>query len=430
MKFNTIIFLCFFLCACSSNNDSTDNNNTGKDSTVTKDPTIVSKEKILWLDADANYSHFCRKENITYYLDRAKNVGFTKIVVDVRPVQGDALFKSSYLTEISQIGNQKFDTSWDYLQFFIDEAHKRDLKVTVSTTLFTGGSPSTQDGMVYRDSKWDGKTCIEYTKDKGLIDIKNDDSKVSAFLNPVLQSNQQFCLNFIKELVTKYDFDGYALDYCRYPDAESDFSDSTRVAFEKYIGAKLDKFPDDVFTWNSNGTKNPGKYYKQWWEFRSMVIHDFISKVKTTIKAIKPNMKLEYWAASWIGALYQQGQNWASTSYDFSQDYSWASANYKQSGIANLLDNFYCGTYLTDIYGLNDDESIEYGLARANRLIGSACNVYGSIYALNHQSNIKDAVYVCLTESKGLVVFDIIQVIELNEWSGIKAGIEKAETGK
>lgn len=67
------------------------------------------------------------------------------------------------------------------------------------------------------------KTCLEYTKDQGLIDIKDDKTKVSAFLNPVLPEVQDFCLNFIKELVTNYNFDGFALDYCRYPGDESDF---------------------------------------------------------------------------------------------------------------------------------------------------------------------------------------------------------------
>ena len=49
---------------------------------------------MLWFDAEANFERFSKKENITYYLDLAKSTGFNS-VVDVRPVQGDALFKSS-----------------------------------------------------------------------------------------------------------------------------------------------------------------------------------------------------------------------------------------------------------------------------------------------------------------------------------------------
>ncbi len=70
----------------------------------------------------------------------------------------------------------------------------------------------------------------------------------------------------------------------------------------------------------------------------------FVERVRTEIKNIKPDIQLEYWAASWIHAIYGQGQNWASTEYDFSKEYSWASSEYKNAGFAGLLDTLLCGT--------------------------------------------------------------------------------------
>ncbi len=52
--------------------------------------------------------------------------------------------------------------------------------------------------------------------------------------------------------------------------------------------------------------------------------------------------------------------------------------------------------------------------------------MYGSLYALNH-TDIEDQVYVCLTQSEGLVMFDIVQVIGFNLWDRLKAGIDRAE---
>ena len=341
MKYIPSILLFFFLLSFSSCSTKTVESELPEPNPPTpvipEEPT-PEKEKMLWFDAEANFERFSKKENITYYLDLAKSTGFNKIVVDVRPVQGDALFKSSYLTPLTDLADTHIERDWDYLQFFIDEAHKRELKVTVSATIFTAGLPSSKNGMAYRDDTWDGKTCLEYTKDQGLIDIKDDKTKVSAFLNPVLPEVQDFCLNFIKELVTNYNFDGFALDYCRYPGDESDFSEATKTAFEQYIGKQLDRFPDDIFIWNTDGTKRTGTYYKKWWEFRSMVIRNFVERVRTEIKNIKPDIQLEYWAASWIHAIYGQGQNWASTEYDFSKEYSWASPEYKNTGFAGYDD--------------------------------------------------------------------------------------------
>lgn len=70
----------------------------------------------------------------------------------MRPVYGDVLYKkTSLMTELTTV-NGFSCTLWDYLQFFIDEAKKRDLKVTVSTTIFPAGRPDTKEGMAYRDA--------------------------------------------------------------------------------------------------------------------------------------------------------------------------------------------------------------------------------------------------------------------------------------
>lgn len=84
---------------------------------------------MLWFDAEANFERFSKKENITYYLDLAKSTGFNKIVVDVRPVQGDALFKSSYLTPLTDLAGIHIERDWDYLQFLLMRPINVNLKL-------------------------------------------------------------------------------------------------------------------------------------------------------------------------------------------------------------------------------------------------------------------------------------------------------------
>lgn len=393
----------------------------------------AEKEKMLWFDAKANFSRFSTKEAIRLFLDKTKDTGFNKIVVDVKPVEGDALYNSEILTRATTLGDQTVERDWDYLQFFIDEAHKRGLKVTVSTTIFTMGSPHIKQGPAYRDSRWEGKTCLQY-KPEGMVDIKDDPSKVGAFLNPILPEVQEFALSFIKELVTNYDFDGYALDYCRFPDYQSDFSPASREAFERYIDGKVNRWPEDIFTYNPDGSRNAGIHYEKWWEFRSMVIRDFVSDARKVIKTIKPDIQFEYWAASWWGALHSSGQNWANPNVDPSSepDYhiyysSWCSADYKKTGFADQLDVFLLGAYLSIIYGADDNESIEYAIARAKRLIGDACTLYGTVDCSNGTFDIEEASYYCLTATSGLMVFDIVHVINNNKWDDIKKGIQRYE---
>ena len=85
------------------------------------------------------------------------------------------------------------------------------------------------------------------------------------------------------------------------------------------------------------------------------------------------------------------------------------------------------GTYLETIWGADDPESIEYGLNRTIRDIDGACTVYGSLYAKNSVDKFDDAVYLSLSKAGGLMVFDMIQVVQNNLWDKIKAGIDRAE---
>lgn len=391
------------------------------------------KEKMLWFDAEANFQRFSTQAGIIEMLDKTVEAGFNKIVVDVKPVEGDVLYESAFMTQATAIGSVTVPSrDWDYLQFFLDEAHKRNLKVTVSTTIFPMGMPSTRQGPAYRDSRWNGKTCLQH-KPEGMVDIKNDPSKVAAFLNPVLPEVQDFALRIIREIVTNYDFDAYALDYCRFPDYQSDFSQASKEAFEQYIGGQIDTWPGDVFSYDAKGERVPGRYYKQWWEFRSMIIRDFVARVRTEIKAIKPDVKLEYWAASWWGALYANGQNWASKSFRPLSDPEagyfspWCSATYHTTGFADQLDTFLLGTYLPRVYGPNDGESIEFGINRAHRMILNACTYYATVDCSQRDFDIEEACYYCLKRTAGLMVFDIVHVINNDMWAAIKRGIDRYE---
>ncbi|MGX5816699.1 alpha amylase family protein [Chitinophaga lutea] len=387
--------------------------------------------KYLWFDAEANFARFANPDSIRFYLDKTKAAGFNQIVVDVRPIYGDVLYsKTKTMQQLLSLKGAQRDPRWDYLQTFIDEARKRRLKVSVSATIFPAGRPATKQGPVYRDARWNGKTTMQYTPD-GMRDIRNDPKKVAAFLNPLLPEVQDYAMTFIKEIVREYDIDGFALDYCRFADVENDFSPATRKLFEAYLGKKLQRFPEDIFTWaeNDKGEKyrKDGPYAKEWFAFRAKAIHDFVARARREIRALQPDVQLEYWAASWYGALYEKGQNWASETYRADQDYHWASPAYNKAGFAEQLDIFIIGTYLEKTYGPNDPESIEFGLARGKRLINGACKMYGSLYALNHH-DIEDQIYVCMTQSQGLMVFDIVQLIEYNLWDRVKAGIDRAES--
>lgn len=386
------------------------------------------KEKYIWVAVDANFERFSNKDSIAWYLDKVKDTGFNNVVVDVRGVEGDVRYGSAIFDEMKTCDGYTFSGDWDYLQYMIDEIHSRGMKVTVSATVFPLGSPIRREGPVYRDPELKKLTCVEYTP-QGMMKIEDDPSQVAAFMNPLLPEAQELAMACIRELFENYDFDGFCLDYCRFPGPQADFSDESRKAFEQQLGHKVENWPEDIFTYGEQGERIPGKYYKQWWKFRSQIIRDFIAKVKEYKDSVKPEVSLEYWAASWLHALYGQGQNWAAPGASYYEQYcdSWASEDYGETGFADQLDVFISGTYLERVRGLDDAESIEYGLARSRRDIQGACKMVGS-YAVYNGLDYEDATYVCMMQSDGVMAFDICYFPTWpNLWDDIKRGIDRAE---
>ncbi len=389
---------------------------------------VAKKNKILWIDASANFKHLANsKDNIARYLGKAKDVGFTDIVVDVRPTCGDVLFKSSLVAEVKKLGETERRATWDYLTAFIEEAHKRNLKIHANLNTMVGGNIC-DGGVVYRDeTKAAWLTQMYYPT--GIISIKDDYQSHAKFFNPVNKEVQNYILSIVEELAKNYpDLDGIILDRARFNSIESDFSDLTKKQFEQYIGQSISDFPADIFSWN-NDKVVPGKFYKKWLEFRAKIIYDFFEKTRNTIKSVNKNIRFGTYTGAWYSSYYNEGVNWASKKYDPSKYYRWATPEYKNFGYAALLDIYMTGAYGKTLYGANNEWTVEGAVLNAKKVTMGDVPVCGSLYGLNFENkpqDVEEAVFLCLTKGDGLMFFDMIYLIMYDQWDAVKKGIDRA----
>lgn len=185
-----------------------------------------------------------QKRNIIEVLDNIKSLDFNKIILHVRPFS-DSIYKSDYYPISKSILNDKGEyPSYDVLDFFIKEAHKRDILV---------------DAWInpYRISNL--KDISKLSSDS--IYFKYPDSKVTEkgiYLNPANKDVQELIVKGIVEIVKKYDVDGIHFDDYFYPDKEIDLN-----SFNEYI-------------------KNGGK--KSINEYRLDNVKSLIKKVYSSIK--------------------------------------------------------------------------------------------------------------------------------------------------
>ena len=405
---------------------------------TTPKPADAGPEVYLTIAAETNFIRFSDRDSITWYLEKAHEAGFNHIVLDVKPNYGKVLYRSDYLPYLDYIEGMTdapLGRDWDYLQFFIDECRRLGMRISASYSIMPVGSPYWKRGICYSDSVFDPWLCVEYRPDGTFGDMR-DTRKAAAFLNPAMPEVQEYELKLIRELVEKYDIDGFSLDYCRYPDAESDFSDFSRREFEKYIGHEIENWPADIFTYDAEGNRIAGPYARQWWTWRAGVISDLIRRAADTIRSVKPDVDVEYWAATWIHALHMSGQNWASPQSEWPAAYDFATPEYQKTGFADALDVFAAGAYLERVHGADDNESIEYAYNRADTLLHGDCRLVGSLYAVNHDTvtgnpnNMYEAATMALRKTGNLRGFDISQVNNLGLWSSIRRALDDYNASK
>ncbi|MFV0266229.1 MAG: alpha amylase family protein, partial [Draconibacterium sp.] len=333
---------------------------------------------------------------------------------------------------------------------FIKKAHELGIRVQVSMNTFVGGHNFFDRGQVYTDHpEW---ASMVYTPTEGIVSIMTQKKKYSAMINPINPDFQEHILNVFKEVVTKYpELDGIILDRVRYDGIMADFSDYTRQKFEEHLGEKIQNFPTDIYEWKTdeNGKSDyvPGKYFKKWLEWRAMNIYNFMSLAAQTVKEVNPNISFGTYTGAWYPSYFEVGVNWASNQYDVSKDFNWATPEYKNYGYAEVLDLFTVGNYYTNV---TMDEYLESNNLVKNETDSKAARgtwycvegscekikgilngrpFYGGILVdqfYDKRPQLSRSIAMNFQASDGLMVFDIVHIIQKNMWKEVEDGFKMA----
>lgn len=408
----------------------------------------------IWIDAAANFPDFANsKENIARDLKKAAECGFTDIVVDIRPTNGDVLFKTDKCQQVEWLGawvtggfgKITRTATWDYLQAFIDEGHKLGLRVYAGFNTMVGGNTNAKgsQGVLFRDENL--KNCATMLNlSNGITSIMDASDYSTKFFNPVHPDAQNYIIGLLEDLAAYEDLDGIILDRCRFDGFESDFSDYTKAEFEKHIDATIENWPEDVLPVGAGyGTYNQ-KYTKQWHEFRAKVIHDFIVSARTAIKAVNPDINFGAYVGGWYASYYEVGVNWASPNYNTSANYpGWATPAYKDYGYADHVDVLIIGAYASpgSVYGGNEWTMQGFCKLAKDKTMGDVGLLVGGPDVGNwdyedkysqEQENqaVKNSVKACADACDGYFLFDMIHLKKaaangIDQWGLVKEGIDQ-----
>ncbi len=405
------------------------------------------KRAVMWIDGEANFARFSNTDSIDFYVTKLKSLGFTDLVVDIRPITGEVFYKSAYAPEMLEWHGANRSSNLDYLGYFIKKGHELGLKVQANLNVFVAGHNYFDRGQIYRGHpEW---ATMVYTPEKGIIPITEEKHKYGAMVNPINPEFREHILNVLKEVVRKYPkLDGIILDRARYDGITADFSNLSKTKFEEYIGEKVTNFPADIFSWKKNNdgkySVERGKYFLKWVEWRTKNIYDFFVQARNEIKSVNQNISFGTYTGAWYPSYYEVGVNFASNKYDPSKDFDWATPGYKNYAYGDLLDFYMTGNYYTDItieeyrknnnsiWNETDSEAqsgtwycVE-GSCKHLRTILKDNKFLGGILVDQFYSNpakLSKTIAMNLKESDGLMVFDIVHIITKNLWKEVEKGM-------
>jgi len=338
----------------------------------------LAPRNTIWVSSTASADVIASRESIAAFANKAQKAGFDTVILYTKELNGHVVYPSKIAPRLSEHRNVKYDTSFDPLKTFIEECHKRGMRLHAAFDIFTEGNKLIPGvGIGFNKHKdWQSVAYDVDEKDKKIkfAPIGEFKQGIPLWVNAALPAVQDYEISIIREVLENYAVDGVVMDRGRWNGINCDFSDYSRDLFKKYVKDKNLKFPEDIYEvkLDANNKKQivEGKYFKNWLEWRASVIKGFFGRVSRMVRKSKPKVSFESYVGSWYPIYGNDvGVNWASEKYKV--PYSWATPNYNKTGYAELVDVLYVGLY----YQSNTEEEATKAGANAWRSVEGAAKL-------------------------------------------------------
>ena len=411
-------------------------------------PEIKGLPRYVWVDAAANFQYYAN--DAAYIAEDCKRIaamGFTDLVVDVRPTSGDVLFTSAVAPACLRCAawvNGKYrwverTATFDYLAAFIEAGHAAGLRVNAAINTMVGGYHSSigDVGMLY-DHPERKAWCAVDNLSAGLTNSMDDPETGPRFLDPANADVQAFLLTLLGELAAYEGLDGIVLDRCRYDDYSLDagYTDAAKAAFTTYLGDAPASWPV-MPKGQTYVSSNPSTLQRNWLTFRCKVIHDFIAQAAAKVHEVNKDVRFGVYVGAWFSEYYRSGVNWTSEKYDLKASestYRWVPSGYQKTGFADLLDFIFLGAYAgkDGIHGSSEWTMEGFAKLGAKRLCGVVPFAAGpdignaTGFENGHQEALfPEIVSTLLSTGGGLFIFDLCHIRMFDYWSALQGAIDQ-----
>ena len=221
----------------------------------------------MWVpasDSDALMS----RENIQRMVDECASYGVNHLFI-VAWTRGFTSYPSPLMQQLFNVGNDPRFAGRDPMKEVIEIAHKKNIKVYAWFEYgFAADFGAANAHILTQKPTWAARSA------NGSITTKNG----FRWMNSLKPEVQNFMIDLIKEAVTTYDLDGIQGDD-RLPAMPSEAGyDAETVA---------------LYQQENNGSTPPANMKDlAWVSWRATKLTDFLGRLKTAVKTIKPNCQI------------------------------------------------------------------------------------------------------------------------------------------
>lgn len=261
--------------------------------------------RAIWLDRGTIVQAGSERE-LGKIFDRLAQAGFNTIFFET--------VNAGYTIYPSQVAPQQnpLTKGWDPLASAVKLAHERGMELHAWVWTFAIGNQR-HNAILNQPADYPGPVLAAHP-DWANYDNRGNmipAGQTKPFLDPANPEVRQYLLKLYDEIVTRYNVDGFQLDYIRYP-----FQDPSRGATYGYGKAARQQFQQIAGVDPLKISPNNRPLWKKWTDFRTNQINSFVAEVSQLLRQRRPNLILSaavfgYPEQERIQKLQQNWELWA-----------------------------------------------------------------------------------------------------------------------
>lgn len=248
------------------------------------------------------------KEDVVYVISRLAEAGINNIFLETY-YHGMTIFPSKTMVKYGFIEQNPLFTDLDVLKTFVDEAHKRNIKVNVWFETFYVGNKkpeSNKKSILAVNPTWANLTKKGYDSEKP---VQCSAEHNGYFLDPANPEVQTFLLQLACEIIYNYQVDGINMDYIRFPQAAIPKVAGSEINAWGYTQYAREEFKS-IYNIDPLALTPQDQLWKAWNDYRRGKITEFVRRLSKICRSNKVTLTAVIFPNRY-SALENKHQDWA-----------------------------------------------------------------------------------------------------------------------